>query len=214
MSIEELVEKISTQMKTLSPKVRPLLVGIDGLGGAGKSTFVKSLEHELTTTNNKVVTFHLDDHIVERNKRYGTGHEEWVEYYTLQWDVDFLASDLFERLHTQCDTIILPFYNKVTDSISAQQFKVEPNSIILVEGIFLQRPEWKSFFDFVIFLDCPRKLRYKRVLKRDSYIGNQQEIFSKYKRRYWPAEKHYLDSVKPIRNADVVLTVANDGTPY
>lgn len=212
MSIEELVEKINTQMQTLSPKARPLLVGIDGLGGAGKTTYVKHMEKGLAKTNCQVVTFHLDDHIVERNKRYETGYEEWVEYYTLQWDVERLTNDLFKPLHTHWDTIILPFYNIVTDSTSAKQIQIEPNSIVLIEGVFLQRPQWRSFFDYIIFLDCPRKLRHERVLKRDSTIGNHQAIHAKYKRRYWPAEKHYMNSVKPINNADVVVTAPNEGT--
>ncbi len=129
----------------------------------------------------------------------------------MQWDVERLTNDLFKSLLTRWDTINLPLYNKITDTTSINQITVEPNSIVLIEGVFLQRPEWRSFLDFVIFLDCPRTLRHERVLKRDSYIGNHQEILSKYKRRYWPAENHYMDSVKPISNADVVVTVVNEG---
>ena len=109
MRIQELVDKISSQMQRDSAKVRPFLVGIDGLGGSGKSTFVKSLEQELTTTTTcQVITAHLDDYIVERYKRYETGREEWIEYYALQWDVERLTNDLFKPLLTRWDTINLP----------------------------------------------------------------------------------------------------------
>ena len=40
--------------------------------------------------------FHIDDHIVERNKRYHTGYEEWYEYYYLQWDIAYLQKKFFK----------------------------------------------------------------------------------------------------------------------
>lgn len=58
---------------------RPFIVAVDGLGGAGKTTLVQQLKHDL----NGIVTIHIDDHIVERKKRYHTGHDEWFEYYQL-----------------------------------------------------------------------------------------------------------------------------------
>ena len=40
--------------------------------------------------------FHIDDHIVERNKRYHTGYEEWYEHYYLQWDIEWLRRKFFK----------------------------------------------------------------------------------------------------------------------
>lgn len=69
----------------------------------------------------------------------------------------------------------------------------------------MQRAEWRSYFDFILYLDSPRELRYKRVLNRDSYIGDYQARLNKYKKRYWLGENHYLDKIDPIRKADIVI---------
>ncbi|MFS0688000.1 kinase [Sporosarcina sp. 179-K 8C2 HS] len=204
MSIKEIVEKIIFQFSIRPNKACPLLIGIDGLGGSGKTTFVKEIEQELLYQNCQAVTFHLDDHIVERKKRYETGYEEWYEYYYLQWDVDNLTANLFEPLQRGCNNIFLAFYDKLTDSTVTKQTTVTSDSIVLIEGIFSQRHEWKSFYDIVFFLDCPRELRHKRVLNRDLYIGDYEERLDKYQRRYWLGEEHYMDIVKPITNADFV----------
>ena len=74
---------------------------------------------------------------------------------------------------------------------------------VVVEGIFLQRPEWRFYFDYVIYLDCPRKVRYERVLNRDTYLGDPTARLEKYKRRYWPGEDLYLRDVDPKRGADI-----------
>lgn len=204
MSIKGMAERVLTEFSTRCNKERPLIVGVDGLSGAGKTTFIKKIEQELSNNNCEVVTFHLDDHIVERDKRYQTGHEEWYEYYYLQWNVKGVITNLFEPLHNSCKNINLPYYDKFTDSTVTKQITVASDSIVLIEGIFLQRDEWKAFYDFIIFLDCPRELRYERVLNRDLYIGDYQARLTKYQRRYWLGEKHYLDSVIPINSADLV----------
>ncbi|UQW96179.1 P-loop NTPase fold protein [Rummeliibacillus sp. G93] len=99
MSIKELAEKVSSQFLTRLNKDRPFIIGIDGLSGAGKTTLVKELARELDNQKYNLTTFHLDDHIVEKNKRYLTGQEEWYEYYYLQWDIECLRINLFEQLH-------------------------------------------------------------------------------------------------------------------
>ncbi|MGE7931175.1 kinase [Viridibacillus arvi] len=205
MAIKELAEKILLQFATRKFKKRPLIVAIDGLSGAGKTTLVKKLEQELSNNNSSVVIIHIDDHIEKKHKRYETGHEEWYEYYYLQWDIKMLTISLFEGLKSNKKNITLPYYDKSTDTISAKQISVAVDSIILIEGIFLQRKEWREFYDYTIFLDCPRELRYERVLNRDSYIGDKQAILLKYKRRYWLGEEHYLNTENPIKNADIVI---------
>jgi uridine kinase len=199
-----IAEEIKFQFSNRSQKERPLLVAIDGLSGAGKTTLVKTLKNELIKDNCKVIIIHIDDHIVERNKRYNTGHEEWYEYYYLQWDIKMLTSNLFETLHNNSNKITIPFYDKSTDTISTKQITVTSDSIVIIEGIFLQRKEWRNFYDFIIYLDCPRGTRFERVLNRDSYIGDYQTRLNKYKRRYWLGEEHYLSIEKPIKKADKI----------
>ena len=55
--------------------------------------------------------FHIDDHIVERNKRYHTGYEEWYEYYYLQWDIEWLRQKFFQKLQHETK-LKLPFFMK------------------------------------------------------------------------------------------------------
>ncbi|MCP8616304.1 kinase [Salirhabdus salicampi] len=205
MRIKEILEisqTISLQFSKRLHKDRPFIVGIDGLSGAGKTTIANQLLKELNM--NKVMCLHIDDYIVEREKRYHTGFEEWYEYYYLQWDTKRLIHDVFVPLRNKGSKINLPYYHSTTDTTINTEIEVTDTSIVMIEGIFLQRKEWREYFDFVIYVDCPRKVKYKRVLQRDSYIGDYKKRLKKYKRRYWPGEQHYVNLENPMEKANIV----------
>ena len=61
-----------------------------------------------------------------------------------------MAINLFAQLYNSCDIMFLSFYYKFTDSTSTKQIKIASKNIVFIEGIFLQRQEWRSFFDFII----------------------------------------------------------------
>lgn len=197
--LDNLIRQINERYEKHIEK-RPYIVAIDGLSGAGKTTLVKHLEHILEN----VVVIHIDDHIVERSKRYNTGHAQWFEYYQLQWDTKFLKEQLFQKIRQNVSSIKLPFYNKEEDTNFNKTINISGYSMIIIEGIFLLRDEWKSFYDYIVFLDCPKEVRYKRVIQRDTYIGDKEKILHKYTLRYWVAEEYYLEKQNPIKRAHYI----------
>jgi uridine kinase len=207
MYVNEVVNELLSRFENRTNKERPFIIADDGLSGAGKTTLVKKLENEMENKCN-ISLFHIDDHIVERDKRYNTPFEEWYEYYYLQWDIDMISEKLLKKLHSNNLELTLPYYDKSIDKNATRKVSITPNSIILIEGIFLQRREWIAFYDYSIFLDCPKEIRYERVLNRDLYIGDSQTRLDKYKRRYWLGEEHYLNTEEPIKKANKIYIVS------
>nr|WP_211201566.1 kinase [Bacillus sp. NTK071] len=177
---------------------RRYILGIDGLSRSGKTTFVKQLHELLDKEKIEYYLFHIDDHIVERKSRYNTGFEEWYEYFNLQWDVEWLKEQFFEKL-TYCNQIDLPYYNNDTDTHEFRTIDLPKTGWIVIEGVFLQRKEWRDYFDKVLFLDCPRE---KRFMRETETTKRNREKFEK---RYWKAEEYYVNTIKPLDNADVVI---------
>ncbi|MBP0726601.1 AAA family ATPase [Bacillus sp. RG28] len=200
------IEKILKLLKT-HDKNEPFILGIDGLSGAGKSTFALSLKSELSLNGIEGLLIHIDDHIVQRSKRYATSYEEWYEYYFLQWDIEKLTEKLFLSIKEKVTSINLPFYDKTHDRIQHKILPICNYNLILIEGVFLQRTEWRQYFDYVIYLNCDKETRYDRVRKRDSYLGVEMDIIEKYKRRYWKGEEYYLKNENPISKANLVIDV-------
>ncbi|MCC2379559.1 hypothetical protein LKM00_19220 [Bacillus wiedmannii] len=179
-------------------KENRFILGIDGLSRSGKTTFVTNLKENMKQESIPFHIFHIDDHIVERNKRYHTGYEEWYEYYYLQWDIESLRQKFFQKLQNETK-LKLPFYNNETDSSEMKKVQIPIVGVIVIEGVFLQRKEWREFFHYMVYLDCPRETRFLRESEET------QKNLSKFENRYWKAEDYYLESETPQKRANLVI---------
>ncbi|MFZ3579156.1 hypothetical protein [Virgibacillus sp. DJP39] len=138
---------------------------------------MKKVKQHLQEKNISICTFHIDDYIVERKRRYNTGYEEWYEYYHLQWDVKWLKDNLFKKLKTSKELCLLTYDNH-SDAQNLQVVKIPETCLIIIEGVFLQRREWRSYYDYMIYLDCPRDKRFNRE------SGETQINIGKFRNRY------------------------------
>lgn len=185
---------------------KSFIIGIDGLGGAGKTTFSESLYKILQQHKYTVQTLHLDDFIHKISIRYNPKIDDVECYYNVQWRYNYLVKNVLEpfKLHNRIEGII-EIYDKDNDKYNHKHINLSKDPVLLIEGIFLQRVELKKYFDFVIYMDTPKDIRFQRVLDRDKYIGDIEQIISKYKNRYFPAEEKYESQYSPRENADFLI---------
>ena len=195
--MNEQIKKIVSMIPKLEEGNR-FILGIDGLSRSGKTTLVKHLSQMLTEEKIPFYVFHIDDHIVERNRRYNTGHEEWFEYYQLQWDIQGLRDQLFEKIKG-AQSFNLSFYQDESDTQVTKQITLPDPCVVIIEGVFLQRKEWSNYYDFLLYLDCPREKRFLRESQET------QKKLLKFENRYWLAENFYLESERPLDGAHMVL---------
>ncbi|MED1410706.1 MULTISPECIES: kinase [Bacillus] len=192
MSISEIMKVIKEH------KDERFILGIDGLSRSGKTTLVKELEEDMKQNGIPFHIFHIDDHITERNKRYNTGFAEWYEYYNLQWDIEWLQQNFFWKLQSNIQ-IELPFYHNETDSCEMKEIQLPLVGVIIIEGVFLQRKEWRESFHYMVYLACSRETRFLRESEET------QQNLSKFQSRYWKAEDYYMEMELPRKRADLVI---------
>ncbi|MFB4347962.1 kinase [Bacillus sp. BR_7] len=179
-------------------KENRFILGIDGLSRSGKTTFVTNLKENMKQESIPFHIFHIDDHIVERNKRYHTEYEEWYEYYYLQWDIEWLRQNFFQKVQNETKLKLL-FYQDETDSCEIKKVQIPIVGVIVIEGVFLQRKEWRDFFHYMVYLDCPRETRFLRE------SPETQKNLLKFENRYWKAEDYYLETELPKDRADLII---------
>lgn len=194
----DVMQLIKSKFETVKQGER-LIVAIDGLSRSGKTTLIKKLGNLLKNMDRSYYILHIDDFITERSKRYNTGNDEWYEYYTLQWDVHWLEKHLFNKLPGS--TILsLPFYDSETDRQVLKEVAIGNASVIIVEGVFLLREQWRNAFNYAVYLDCPRDVRFSRE------SSPTQKNLQKFEQRYWKAEDFYLATESPMDKADLIIS--------
>lgn len=182
----------------------PIVVGIIGGSGSGKTTFARRLYERLAP--DAVVLSHDDyyKHLPEMTR------EEALAYdfdNPTAIDTHLLVEHL--RLLTAGSSIDAPSYDFATHVRVDGVRHVEPASYILVEGLLIMADAaLREMLDFVIFIDADADVRMLRRIERDC-----RERGADLSR----AIKMYLDGAKPAHEvyvepykytADIVITNA------
>lgn len=198
-------KEICNSILKLSSENEVIIIGIDGLGGAGKSTISERICCEIKTNNVHTILLHIDDFINVREVRYNSAYPEWQCYYDLQWRYEYFAGIINQIKNRTNNNIEIELYDKDNDCYFSQNYDIKEKTVVIVEGIFLQRKELYGIFNYMVYIDVTEDERMTRVLKRDTYIGNEQQIIDKYENRYFPAERKYFNEYHPEQSADFVI---------
>ena len=103
-------------------------------------------------------------------------------------------------------SIELPIYNFSTHSRTGETIRVEPQRIIVVEGILLfTESELRKLFDVMLFVDTDSDIRFIRLLKRDlSERGRTTEmVINQYLTTVRPMHLEFVEPSK--RYANVII---------
>src|SRR5699024_1764954 len=200
------MEDVIKRMIGHNDSKKGLIIGIDGLGGAGKTTYARSLKARLEMRDMHVVLLHMDDFIHPKRIRYNREKAEWFCYYNIQWRYDYMIESIFTPLQSgRSIHQTSGCYDKVNDSYRNQRIHITKDTVLIIEGILIELPLLSTYFEFVLFFNIEEEKSLQRVHNIDTYIGNRSHIKEKYERRYFQAEEKYVDECSPHSKADYVV---------
>jgi uridine kinase len=190
-------EQLLITIENLQRKQSTLLIGVDGCGGSGKSTFAK----EIAELSNEITIIHVDDFYLPSNSRTNDTPAEKPIGADLDWKR--LRKQVLEPLANNKEGKYQR-YDWDSDSLS-EWHRVSVGGIVIIEGVYSTRKELSDFYDFKIFVDCPRELRLKRGIERDG--ESAKDIWEKI---WMVAEDKYMMEHKTSEEADLVVNGCGD----
>ena len=210
--LKELADTLLSQKKD-----HPLRVGIDGVDASGKTTLANELKDELKNSDVQVICIFIDGFHNSKKIRYRKGRNSPLGYYmdTTNYKavVDEVLSPLGPNGNGKYKTAIFDFFEN--KSVGILYKKADPRSILIMEGVFLFRPDLISYWDFKIFLDVDFRITRKRAEQRDGYyLGSKQNIIERYAKRYIPGQKLYFKEVHPKEKADIIIDNSDFRNPH
>lgn len=202
-SLEQIAERISN-----IERPHPVRVGIDGIENSGKTTLANELAPHIESLGRHVIRATVDLFHAPRAVRYRQGRESAKGYYEDSFDYDSFNDRLLTPLGPNGDRRYrLASLDWATDEALNPPEEVAPdNSILIVDGIFLLRPELVDNWDYRIFVHTDFDKAMERALRRDGHsFGSADNIRTLYSRRYHPAQRAYLEQSQPHTKADVIV---------
>ncbi|WP_044648415.1 uridine kinase [Paenibacillus terrae] len=176
-----------------SKKQSTLLVGIDGCGGSGKSTFAYKLKEELS--NSTIV--HKDDFHLPSSNIINTHPSKKPIGADFDWKR--LLNQVLEPIRQERDGRYQR-YDWETDKL-AEWHTVPAGGIVIIEGVYSIRKELEDKYDFKIWVDCPREIRLSRGLERDGDCARGM-----WEDNWMISEDIYVEAHKPFKKADLVIS--------
>ena len=181
---------------------RPLILGVAGGSGSGKTTVVSQIIRAMDPV--PVSLLHHDSYYRnhpelsdEDRARLNYDHPDVLE-------TPLLAEHLRELLAGRA--VEEPVYDFTTHSRTDQTRRIDPNPVVILDGILiLAEPELRDLMDIRIFVETDSDLRFIRRLLRDTQERGRSvdSVIRQYQETVRPM---HLEFVEPSRrHADVIV---------
>ena len=200
-------------MASLVPDLpRPLLVAVDGVDGAGKTWFADELAGVLADRGRPVVRASVDDFHHPRAHRHALGRTP-ESVWSRHFDYPTLRRELLDPWQRGAGTSYRRAWHDVaTDRLlDMPAERVPEGGVLVVDGVFAQRPELDGTWDLVVFLEVPFEVSVARMAARD---GSVDDVEDPEQRRYVEAQRTYLRDCDPRQRADVVVDNTDLAHPH
>lgn len=133
-----------------------------------------------------------------------------------------ISIDYFERppgeRHVRGDLSPEGYY---LDAFDVERFRAHvlsidgPSDLVLVaDGVFLQRPELGDLWDAAVWVEADLEATAQRGAERDlRWSDSIEEIQERYRVRYLPAKRRYIEEQRPHQRATFVFRNTDPAEP-
>jgi uridine kinase len=164
-----------------------LLVGIDGFGGAGKSTLAARVADAVP----RAQVVHIDDFWGPRIPEWDwerfeaqvlapLRHGQRARYQDWDWDLD----------------------------LGGEWIDVAADAVLVVEGVSCTRAEVDAVWAITVWVEAPREIRLARALERDGAT-----MLVRWLEDWMPSEEAYAARERPWERVTYIVDGTGDGAP-
>ncbi len=181
---------------------KPLIIGIAGGSGSGKSTVARNVADNLGSLS--VAFIDMDAYYrnftelsLDERRRLNWDHPDAFDY-------DLLTAHL-ERLADR-ESIEKPVYDFVSHLRSSEVVTVDPSDVIVIDGILLFVDDRvRDLCDVKVFVDADADIRLIRRIQRDLSARGRplEEIIHQYLSTVQPMHLQFVEPSK--RYADIIV---------
>ena len=192
-------EAYNWRMDSIQP---PIIIGIAGGTGSGKTTIANVI---LARVGAEHIAFLPHDAYYKDIRDLPRAQRDLINFdHPASLETKLLVEHL--RVLKQGTTVETPIYDFTKHARTEETHRVEPQTVILVEGILVfAEPALREIFDVKIFVDTPPDIRFIRRLQRDILERGRtvESVIQQYETTVRPMHLEFVEPSK--RHADVII---------
>lgn len=201
-----MIDRLAALLVATAPD-RRALVAVDGVDASGKTTLADALAAAVAPRR-EVLRASVDSFHRPRAERYRRGRTSAEGCYRDTFDHDALRDRLLLPFRDGGPVVTATFDHVHDAPVAAAPVEPGPTALLLVDGVFLQRPELDVGWDLVVHLRVPDDEVLRRAAGRDGL-----DALPLYRSRYLPAQRLYEAECAPAERAHVVLDSTDPAAP-
>ncbi len=217
------VTPVSTLWRELRDEVRRkyrggrVLLAVDGIDGAGKSVFADGLAEVFAEAGSTVFRSSIDGFHRPRSERYARGRRSPEGFYRDSFDYPTFRRVLIDPFREGWQTAAtigfqLEAFDVSRDAPVESAWVAAPlDAVLIVDGIFLHRPELRDLWDWSVWLEVPYEVAYARMALRD---GSDPDPDAPSNARYRQGQELYLAEADPRHAASAIVDNSDLAHPY
>ena len=186
----------------MTKRTNPLVIGIAGGTGSGKTTIANVILGRVGTQH---IAYLPHDAYYKDLKDLPVAQREMINFdHPDSLDTDLLIEHIKQLKVWK--SIDLPVYDFKTHTRTPRSLTVQPQSVIIVEGILIfVEQALRDEFDVKIFVDTDPDIRFIRRLQRDIAERGRttDSVIQQYLNTVRPMHLEFVDPSK--RSADVII---------
>ncbi len=216
MRREQLVRWVAATLAN-QKLAHPTRVAVTGIDAAGKTTLADELTREIEALGRTAVRASIDDfHRPGHRDRSASGDFTVESYYDEAYDYEALVERLLDPLGPGGDRRVqLRYWQAYSDEPGpSETLRVGEDAIVVVDGIFLLRPELRHHWDLVVWIEIDLATALTRALERDiAWVKSADVVRERYESRNFPAHDLSVDRTGGAAAADIVIDNTNPHRP-
>ena len=181
---------------------RPIIIGVTGGSGSGKTTVAHAIFDQLHGNSIQIIT---QDTYYNDQSEMSMAERKAVNYdHPLAFDTALLVKQLDQLRHNHA--IEMPVYDYEQYTRSSETVHVEPQDVIILEGILILDDErLRNLMDIKVFVDTDSDLRIILRIKRDMQERGRSldSVINQYLATVKPMYHQFIEPTK--RYADIIV---------
>lgn len=204
LDLEAVVEKIVDTRRSV-PTQRSVLVAVSGIDGSGKGYVTTQIVNALAARGVRRADVHTDGWLNLPRVRFSkTNPAEHFYLHAIRFDEMFaeLVLPLRDRRSRRIEA---DYAEETATTYRKHVYEFEDIDVIILEGIYLLKREFQSYYDLSFWIDCSFDTALERAIARAQEGLPPEDTVAAYRTIYFPAQEVHFQRDNPRAAATAII---------